>query len=33
MCNFKDTILEKLKVTSILGDELSFQIYNIIEMN
>ena len=33
MRNFKDIIIEKLKVTSILGDELSFQIYKIIEMN
>ena len=30
MRNFKDIILEKLKVTSILSDELSFQIYKII---
>ena len=30
MRNFKDIIVEKLKVTSILGDELSFQIYKII---
>ena len=33
MRNFKYIILEKLKVTSILWDELSFQIYKIIEMN